>query len=136
MWTHEDSIVTSAHPSRVWKFFCDVAQWKNWNAGIEVIEIHGPFAAGTRFTMKPPGQDAFTSTLVEVRHNESFIDETVVEGVRVLVNHTLSQLPSGGTRITYGTQITGPGAEAFGPMVTSDFPEVLAALKALAEQPE
>jgi uncharacterized protein YndB with AHSA1/START domain len=70
MWTHEDSIETSAAPSRVWKFFADVAQWKNWNAGIEAIEIHGPFAAGTTFTMKPPGQEAFISTLVEVRENE------------------------------------------------------------------
>jgi hypothetical protein len=56
--------------------------------------------------------------------------------VRVLVNHSLLRRPSGGTRITYGTRITGPGAEAFGPMVTSDFPEVLAALKALAERVE
>ena len=136
MWTHEDSIETSAAPSRVWKFFADVAQWKNWNAGIEAIEIHGPFAPDTTFTMKPPGQEAFISTLVEVRENEGFVDETVVEGVRVLVNHSLLRRPSGGTRITYGTRITGPGAEAFGPMVTSDFPEVLAALKALAERTE
>ena len=136
MWTHEHSIETAATPARVWKFLADVAQWKKWNAGIEAIEIHGPFAAGTRFTMKPPGQDAFISTLVEVRRNESFVDETIVEGVRVLVNHSLIPLPSGRTRIVYGTEITGPGAETFGPMVTSDFPDVLAALKRLAEQPE
>ncbi|WP_029920564.1 SRPBCC family protein [Nevskia soli] len=136
MWTHEDSIETSAAPSRVWKLFSDVARWKDWNAGIEAIEIHGPFAAGTTFTMKPPGQDAFTSTLVEVRENEGFVDEAVVEDVRVLVNHGLLRLASGGARITYGTRITAPGAETFGPMVTSDFPEVLAALKAVAERAE
>ena len=136
MWTHENSIETSAAPSRVWKLFSEVANWKSWNAGIEAIEIHGPFAAGTTFTMKPPGQDAFTSTLIEVRRNECFVDETLVEGVRVLVSHRLAALPSGGTRITYATEITGPGAGEFGPMVTSDFPEVLAALKALAERQE
>ena len=31
--------------------------WKTWNAGIEHIDIDGPFAAGTWFTMKPPGED-------------------------------------------------------------------------------
>ena len=134
MWTHEDSIETSALPPRVWEFFSDVARWKDWNAGIERMEIHGPFATGTTFTMQPPGQDAFTSTLIEVKPNESFTDETVVGETRVLVSHQLVQLPSGRTKIIYRTEITGPGAEEFGPIVTSDFPSVLAALKNLAEQ--
>ena len=134
MWTHEDSIETSALPTRVWEFFSDVPRWKDWNAGIERIEIHGSFAKGTTFTMQPPGQDALTSTLIEVRPNESFTDETVVGETRVLVSHQLVQLPSGRTKIIYRTEITGPGAEEFGPVVTSDFPDVLAALKNLAEQ--
>jgi len=52
----------------------------------------------------------------------------------VLVSHQLVLLPSGRTKIIYRTEITGPGAEEFGPIVTSDFPNVLAALKNLAEQ--
>ena len=134
MWTHEDSIETSALPARVWELFSDVARWKDWNAGIEIIEIHSPFTEGTTFTMQPPGQDALTSTLIEVKPNESFTDETVVDETRVLVSHQLVQLPSGRTKIIYRTEITGPGAEEFGAMVTSDFPNVLAALKNLAEQ--
>jgi uncharacterized protein YndB with AHSA1/START domain len=134
MWTHEDSIETSAPPARVWELFTDVARWKDWNAGIESIELHGPFAEGTTFTMQSPGQEALTSTLIEVRPNESFTDETVVDETRVLVRHNLVPLASGRTRIIYRTQITGPGATEIGPMVTSDFPEVLAALKNLAER--
>ena len=41
MWTHEESIETSASPATVWKLFADVARWKDWNAGIEAIEMHG-----------------------------------------------------------------------------------------------
>ena len=134
MWTHEESIETSATPDRVWELFADVAQWKKWNAGIERIQIHGPFAAGTTFTMQPPGQDAINSTLIEVKRNESFTDETVVDGTRVVVSHRLMRLSSGNTRIIYSTEITGLGAEEFGPMVTSDFADVLASLKRLAEQ--
>lgn len=84
--------------------------------------------------MRPPGQDALVSTLIEVRENECFTDETILDDIRVLVSHTLTPRPSGGTRITYGTRITGPRADEVGAMVTSDFPDVLAALKRLAEQ--
>ena len=134
MWTHEQSIETSASPARVWQLFADVARWKDWNAGIEKIEIHGPFANGTTFTMQPPGQDVITSKLIDVKPNEGFTDETVVDDTRVIVSHRLVTLPSGRTKIIYSTEITGPAADEFGPMVTSDFPEVLAALKRLAEQ--
>ncbi len=134
MWTHEEAIETSATPAQVWKLFADVARWKDWNAGIESIEIHGPFEPGTTFTMQPPGQDAIHSTLLEVRPNESFTDETVVDGTRVLVSHRLVPLASGKTRIIYSTTITGPGAAQLGPMITSDFADVLASLKRLAER--
>jgi len=134
MWTHEETIETSAPPIRVWELFADITRWKDWNAGIETIEIHGPFEVGTTFTMQPPGQDALTSTLVEVKPNDCFSDETVLGATRVVVNHQLVPLSSGGTRIIYSTEIAGPEADEVGPMVTSDFAAVLAALKRLAEQ--
>ena len=134
MWSHEESLETSASCVRLWEFLSDVAHWKDWNAGIERIEIHGPFVAGTPFTMQPPGQEALTSTLTEVTPNRSFTDETVVGETRVLVSHRLVALPSGGTRIVYRTEIHGPEAGEVGAMVTADFPQVLAALKRLAEE--
>ena len=132
-WQHEESIDTRATPAQIWPLFADVAGWKLWNNGIEHIEIHGPFAAGTSFTMQPPGDDAFTSTLLDVRENQGFTDETVLGDIRVLVHHRIVPLESGGTRIIYGTEISGPGAADVGPMITGDFPDVLAALKRLAE---
>jgi hypothetical protein len=134
MWKHEESIETSASPEVIWRLMSDVAGWKQWNAGIENIELHGPFASGSTFTMQPPGEDAFTSTLLDVRENQGFIDETVIEGIRVLVDHRITTLAPGKTRITYSTEITGPNAADFGPMVTGDFPDVLANLKAQAER--
>ena len=133
MWTHEASIETTAKPAQIWRLFADVQGWKQWNNGIERIELLGPFAAGTSFSMQPPGSEPFTSTLVDVKENELFVDETLIDGTRVLVTHRLMPLPSGGTRIVYGTEITGPAAAEFGPMVTGDFDEMLAALKRLAE---
>jgi len=134
MWTHSTSIATTATPEALWRLFEDVAGWTDWNAGIERVALNGPFAAGTTFDMKAPGMDEFRSTLRDVRPNAGFVDETVLEGTRFLVSHDLQRLPSGGTRVTYAITVEGPEAQTLGPLVTADFPEVLAALKALAER--
>ncbi len=133
MWTHEESIEAAATPERIWKLFSDVAGWKRWNAGIEHIKIHGPFAAGTTFTMQPPGSEAFESRLTFVRENEAFTDETVIDGTRVEVHHGIVPLDEGRSRIIYSTTISGPAAAEIGPFVTEDFGSVLLSLKRLAE---
>lgn len=136
MWTNEKSIETTAKPERIWKIFTDVANWKKWNAGIENIQLHGIFAEGSTFFMQPPGSEGFTSKLIDIKENERFTDETVIDSTRVLVHHTIVSLPSGNTKITYSTEIYGPNAEVFGQIVTEDFPEVLKSLKKLAEEAE
>ena len=134
MWTDTASIATTVPPNVLWRLFEDVANWTSWNAGIARIALDGPFASGSTFEMQPPGMDAFTSTLRDVRPDAGFTDETVLDGTRFLVSHELQPLPGGGTRVTYSIQVDGPDADTLGPMVTADFPDVLAALKALAEQ--
>jgi len=134
MWTHEASIETHAQPATLWNLFADVSGWKRWNAGIERILLLGDFTSGTRFVMQPPGQDAFTSKLLDVVENRYFVDETVIDDTRVVVSHELIPLAWGGTKVVYRTEIEGPQASDFGPMVTGDFPEVLSALKYFAER--
>lgn len=133
MWTSTASIDTTAPPQALWRLFEDVAGWTRWNAGIERIALHGPFAAGSTFDMQPPGMDALTSTLRDVRPNEGFVDETLLDGTRFLVSHELQPLPCGGTLVVYAIRVEGPEAATLGPLVTADFPDVLAALRALAE---
>lgn len=133
MWNHQESIETTAAPTQIWKLFSDVEGWKSWNAGIESIQLHGPFVAGTTFSMKPPGEEAFTSTLIDVRENQSFTDETVIDQTRVIVRHEITPLDNGNCRITYSTEISGAAAAEFGPMVTGDFAHVLNSLKRKVE---
>ena len=132
-WIHETSIETTAAPAVLWKIFADVSGWKRWNAGIERILLLGDFASGIRFVMQPPGQEAFTSKLLDVVENQGFVDETVIDETRVVVDHRLIPLAWGGTKVVYRTEVEGPQADDFGPMVTGDFPEVLSALKDFAE---
>lgn len=135
MWVDEHSIQTSATPRRIWELFVDVAGWKAWNSGIEDIVLHGPFAAGTCFFMRPPGEEGFTSTLVRVEPHIGFTDETRIADTCVRVHHDLVGANASQTRIVYRTEVTGPDAGRFGAMVTADFPQVLEALRNLAEAP-
>ena len=133
IWRSEYAIETSATAETIWSIFRDVAGWKTWNAGIEQIDIEGPFCAGTWFTMKPPGQDPLRSKLVEVRENECFVDETRVGLLAITVSHRIESPGAGRTRIVYAAEAVGPEASEVGPAVASDFPEVLASLAKLAE---
>jgi hypothetical protein len=132
-WQGEFAVETSAPASVIWGIFCDVGGWKRWNAGIEQIELDGPFAIGTWFTMKPPGQESLRSKLVDVRENEGFVDETRVGPLAITVAHRIESLEAGRTRIVYAVEANGPEAAEIGPAVASDFPDVLAALAKLAE---
>jgi len=136
MWQQRFDTLTSAAPATVWRLFADVAGWPRWNAGIEAIALHGPFVEGTTFTMKPPGEDAMTSTLRHVVAGRSFEDETVLGEVRVHVEHRVEAAVGGRTRIAYAARVEGPDAADVGAAVTADFPLVLAALAALAEHEE
>jgi uncharacterized protein YndB with AHSA1/START domain len=135
MWDYEHSVRTGAAPEAVWRRWTDMASWPEWNDGIETITVDGPFAAGTTFTMAPPGQEPITMRLVEVVPGEVFTDEMDAGDFVVTTVHRLVP-EAGGTRIVYRTEITGPAADvvgpSLGPEITADFPDVLAKLAAIS----
>jgi uncharacterized protein YndB with AHSA1/START domain len=112
-----------------------MASWPEWNDGIESITVDGPFAAGTTFTMTPPGEEPITMRLVDVVPGEVFTDQMDAGSFVVTTVHRLVP-EAGGTRIVYRTEITGPDADQVGPQlgpaITADFPDVLAKLAALS----
>ena len=132
-WHVEHSIETAAPAEAIWQLFRDVAGWPRWNAGIASIAIDGPFADGTWFTMQPPGETPLRSQLLEVRENAGFVDRTEIGDLTVEVAHRITPLAGGRTRITYAVDASGPDAAGIGAAVSSDFPDVLAALASLAE---
>lgn len=137
MWEYEHSARTSASPEAVWRHWSDMAAWPVWNAGIDTMEIGGPFAVGTTFTMTPPGEDPVTMRLTEIVPGELFTDEMDAGEFVVRTMHRLRPAGTGGTTIVYRTEITGPAADQIGPVIgpaiTADFPDVLAALAKVAE---
>ena len=138
MWEYEQSVETNAAPEALWRHWSSMAEWPQWNAGIEKIDVDGPFAVGTVFTMTPPGDDPIRMCLTEVVPGKLFTDEMDAGDFVVRTVHRLEPTVTGKTRVTYRTEITGPAADQIGPQlgpaITADFPDVLAALVRLAER--
>lgn len=139
MWTAEYEIEIEAAPQVINAVFADTARWPDWNAGTEWVELDGPFAAGTTARMKMPGEEPLDFRLVSVGL-DGFEDETPIPdaGIVVRVRHGVEAVADGRSRVVYRATVDGPNAEDFGAsigsQVTADFPDVLAALKARAEE--
>jgi len=125
---------TTASAAAIWEFFKAVPDWKSWNAGVYSCELDGPFAEGAWMTMVLPDQEVIRSQLIEVSAPNSFTDETLLGDVAVRVKHEIRPLPTGIRRIVYTIEVEGAGAEEICAGVSADFPDVLRALAAQAEQ--
>jgi uncharacterized protein YndB with AHSA1/START domain len=137
VWAVEHSVETSAKAEAVWRLWADVDRWPEWKAGVEQIELHGPFAVGSTILMTPPGDDAVELRIAEAVEPERFVDEADGGDFVVRTTHRVEPVDGERSRITYRMEIAGPAAETvgpeIGPEISGDFPQVLAALAARAE---
>ena len=133
-WQCEHAIETTATPTAIWARWADTASWQTWNAGVKQIRLAGPFATGSWFEMTLPDGEVVSSRLDDVKPLERFVDETLVGDLRVRVSHRILPLANGRTQIVYALAATGPDAAQVGPMISADFPAVLAQLAQLAER--
>jgi uncharacterized protein YndB with AHSA1/START domain len=141
MWSYQHSIETAAPPEVVWGLYSDVTTWSEWNAGVERVDLHGPFAAGTSGELTPPGADPLPFRIVAATKNLGYTAETdIAETVTLRTTSQLTPLPSGGTRISHTAELVGPAAEffgqSFGPKLAAGVPrtaETLAAHAAAVE---
>ncbi|HEV3157934.1 MAG TPA: SRPBCC family protein [Candidatus Baltobacteraceae bacterium] len=132
MWYYEHSIETDAAPEAIYALYSDCRTWTSWDEGIQDLSLDGPFAAGTRGTITPTGQEALPFIIIETQPNVGFVDETEVSGLTIRFTHHLAKLENGKTRVTQTVSITGPGADVMGPkigpMITNDMPKSMASL--------
>ncbi|MEP6909532.1 MAG: SRPBCC family protein [Actinomycetota bacterium] len=137
MWANEHSIETSASPETIWRLWSDVPEWPEWNGDIERIELHGPFASGSRIVMTPIGEEPIELRIAEAVEAELFVDEADLGEIVVRTTHRVEPLDGDRARVTYRMEITGPAADTLGaeigPEISADFPQTLVALVERAE---
>ena len=138
MWVNEQAVETTASAQDVWRLWADVAGWPTWNGDVERIELDGPFATGSTIVMTPKGDDAVELAIVEAVEPTLFVDEADGGDFVVRTTHRVEPIDAERNRVVYRMEITGPAADTVGPQIgpeiSDDFPQVLAALVALAEQ--
>ncbi|MEV7075819.1 polyketide cyclase [Streptomyces sp. NPDC093990] len=136
MWEYEHSVDTSATPEAIWRLWADVENWGTWNAEIEKIEMDGPFTAGTRITMTPPGDDPVVLRIAEAVEDELFVDEARFDGLLLRTTHRIDRIDRNRIRVVYRMEITGTDADEVGPQIgphiTADWPQTMASLAELA----
>ena len=132
MWHYERSIDADAAPSAVWARYTDVATWPEWNAGMEKMEISGPFASGTTGVVTSAQQGPAPFTLVDVVDGVSFTQQTKIDENVTLRSHCKVVAAAGGSTITHRTELDGPGSDemgaAIGQFLSGGIDEGLAAL--------
>lgn len=137
MWVNEQAVETTAAAEDIWALWADVATWPTWNAGVERIELDGPFATGSTIVMTPTGDDPVELRIVEAAEPTLFVDEADGGDFVVRTTHRIEGLDAGRNRVVYRMEISGAAADEAGPQIgpeiSGDFPQVLAALVALAE---
>lgn len=138
MWTTDHTATTTAPPAAVWSALRDLHSGTPLGPASDAFELHGPFAVGTEVTVTPQGQEAMTSTIVELEPERVYADRTVFGELVLTFRHTLTATPEGGTSVTHTLEIDGEGAQAvgpeLGPQIAGDFPVTMAELLQAAEE--
>ncbi|WP_194896146.1 SRPBCC family protein [Catenulispora pinisilvae] len=132
MWNYEFSAEAEVTAHAVWTLWADPLGWHTWNDGAGKVEMEGPFAAGTRFTMTPPGEDPIRMRITEVVPDQAWVDVCEWPGLVITTHHLIEEIGDGRTKVVYRTEITGEAADEagpeVGPQICADFPEVVGAL--------
>ena len=135
MWTCEHSVVSGATPAQVWARYAEPKTWPEWDAALERVALHGPFAAGSRGTLRPVGGPTTRFTITEVVPEVGFTDVARLPLARLVFRHRIEPV-STGSRLTHAVTITGPLSPLFarvlGVGVARDLPAGMEALARLA----
>lgn len=131
---HVETLRTTASPERVFALWSDTSTWATWDPPVERVVLDGPFRVGTSGTMVMAGGIEMPFELVEVTPDARYLDVLRMGELEIRIDHVV-ETDGDGSLITVTTEITGPGAEGVGPMVTADAPKALAALVEQAEAP-
>jgi len=134
------SIDVAASPERVFALWADAAGWPRWDPDLEEATLEGPFADGSRGSLKPRGAPRTAIELNAVRPPHGFSAVARLPLCRMRFEHRLEPLmpPAAGCRVTHAVRFEGPLAPIFrrlvGPTVKRGLPGTMAGLKAAAER--
>lgn len=134
-WDYAPSVDSAAPASGIWGLYSDVSTWPDWQAGVQHVELDGPFASGTTGRVTESGGPPRPFRIVAVRPGEGYTSETeLAEDLLLRTEHELMPLPDGGTRITHRVTVPRAALDRFGLQFSPDLNDRMrTTLEALSE---
>jgi hypothetical protein len=121
-WDYAPSFDSPASIETIWQLYADVATWPDWKIGIKHVELEGPFETGVRGWLTPTDQPPMDFHIVEAKENEGYTSETLLaRNVVLRLEHYLTPLPRGGTRMTHRATIPRAALDTFGLNFSPEF---------------
>jgi hypothetical protein len=136
-WSTEASAESHATPRAVWNLWSSPSTWSEWDEGVEHCTLEGPFAVGSRGTLKATGGPAARFRLTEVEPELGFADVTKLPLTTLEFRHTVEPLPAGGVCIRHHVRMRGLLAPLWsrilGKSLETGLPETVRSLARRAE---
>ena len=132
MWTCEHAVTTNATPAQVWARYADPSTWPEWDAAVERVTLQGPFAVGSRGTLKAVGGPATRFTLTEVVPDVGFTNVTRLPLARLVFRHQIEATATG-SQLSHIVTFSGPLSSLLGRVIGTGLArELPGAMNALA----
>jgi hypothetical protein len=107
MWIKSFSkIYQNVRKEDVWQVWADVDHYVQWHDDLDYCRLHGKFAVGNYFMLKPKGAPVVKVEIIELIENKKFVDCTRFFGAKMFDIHELEETP-GGLQIKNTIQVTG-----------------------------
>ena len=79
----------------IWRVWIDVDNWPKWHADLEYCKLHGDFAVGNFFTLKPKNVRAVKIKIIDIDEGKSFTDCTIFFCAKMYDTHSMRKTAQG-----------------------------------------
>lgn len=140
MWTYIHEKECNIDLEKLWNYYSNVNLWKEWDEEVEKMELNGEFITGTTGKMFMTGQEPMPFTLTDVKIKKQFIDETIIEPlkVKIIVGHYIEEKTNGRFILRHSVIIDGENADEvakqIGESFTIDIPQSMEKLIKLSSK--
>lgn len=104
---------SSAPPSAYFARWADTDSWPEWDEALRWVRRDGPFAEGTRGSLKPKGGPKVDFVIETLVPDREFTDRSTMPGASLTIRHLVEVLDDGRTGIGVDVCIDGPLARVW-----------------------
>ena len=137
-YTLEISGVFEADAAAAWQVWTDMPRFPEWDPREEETRLDGAFEVGAGGWSKQRGNPGGPFTITAIEPGRMWQVSAGIPGGRLMIDHTIEELPDGRSRFGKRYEVRGPMAIAFrlwwGPQLRKHVPGTFSALAARSAQ--